>query len=232
LLEAVTEGEPLIAVAATMQRDPQAIMVHENSPVKTFADLDGKAVAVKRPATWLDYLVKRYQLHDVREVPATFSVANFIQDPNYIQQIFVTSEPYFAKKAHVPIRTLLISDTGYSPYRVIFTSQSFAKQHPDIVTKFVRASLRGWRDYLENPKEANATISQLNPAMSVDQMQFTWQSLKDGHFISGDDPSGAQLGQLDAERWAAMYRQLTDLKIIRKPIDPSSAYTVRFLPAH
>jgi NitT/TauT family transport system substrate-binding protein len=59
----------------------------------------------------------------VREIPATYSVANFLQDPGYIQQIFVTSEPFFARQAGVPVRTLLISETGYNPYRVLVTSR-------------------------------------------------------------------------------------------------------------
>ena len=60
--------------------------------------------------------------------------------------------------------------------------------------KFVRASLRGWRDYMNDPTAANETISKLNPAMSRDQMAFTYQALKDGHFITGSDPSGSNWG--------------------------------------
>src|ERR1700761_2460193 len=124
VLQAVGNDVPLVAVAATMQHDPQAVMVHENSPVKTFHDLDGHAVAIRLGlSTWFDYLVRRYQLQHVREVPATYSVANFLADPNYIQQIFVTSEPFFARQAGVPVRTLMISDTGYDPYRTFATSR-------------------------------------------------------------------------------------------------------------
>lgn len=46
VLLANDRGIPIIAVAATLQHDPQAIMVHESSPVKTFADLEGRTVAV------------------------------------------------------------------------------------------------------------------------------------------------------------------------------------------
>jgi len=60
-------------------------------------------------------------------------------------------------------------------------------------------------------------------------MQFTWQQLRDGHFVAGDDPSGAQLGQMDPARWATMYEQLVDLKVIDKPFDPATAYTLQFL---
>ncbi len=231
VLESIGNNAPLVAVMATMQRDPQAVMVHQDSPVHSFKDLDGRAVAIRLGAsTWFEYLVKRYQLKNVREIPATYSVANFLQDPGYIQQIFVTSEPFFARQAGVPVRTMLISETGYNPYRVVVTSRAFLQQHPETVAKFVRASLRGWRDYLKNPDDINAAIAKLNPALSVPQMKFSYEALRDQHFIAGDDPSGAELGRFDPARWTSMYQQLLELKVISKPFDPASAYTLQFLP--
>jgi NitT/TauT family transport system substrate-binding protein len=231
ILEAVADGQPLIAVAATMQHDPQGIMVRKDSPVHSFADLNGHTVAVKAGSTWFEYLVKRYQLDRVREIPATYSVANFVADPEYIQQCFPTSEPFFARQAGIETRVMLISDAGYSPYRVMFTTQDFLKEHPETVTKFVRASLRGWRDYLNDPAAAHAVIAKLNPALNAEWMQFTWQALRDGHFVAGEDPGGAQLGQMDPKRWETMYRQLFDLKIITKPFDAKVAYTLQFVAA-
>jgi NitT/TauT family transport system substrate-binding protein len=229
ILEAVSNDEPLVAVGATMQHDPQGIMVHAGSPVHTIADLDGHTIAVKPGSTWVAYLEKRYKFQNLREVPATFSVSNFLQDPTYIQQIFVTSEPFFARKSGAQVRTLLISDAGYDPYRVFFTSTAFLKEHPGMVAKFVRASLRGWRDYLNDPTAANNEIAKLNPAMNQDQMAYTCRALKEGKFISGTDPSGGQLGQFNITRWQTMYQQLLDLKIVKKPFDPASAYTTQFL---
>ena len=194
-LESIGNGVPLVAVAATMQHDPQAIMVHQDSPVHSFQDLDGHAIAIRLGAsTWFEYLVKRYQLKNVREIPATYSVANFLQDPAYIQQIFVTSEPFFARQAGAQVRTLLISQAGYDPYRVFLTSQSYLQEHPEIVAKFVRASLRGWRDYLVHPDDINAAIGKLNPAMSVAQMKFSYEGLRDQHFITGDAREWVRFG--------------------------------------
>jgi len=230
VLEAVADGQPLVAVAATMQHDPQGIMVRKDSPIRTFADLNGHTVAIKIGAsTWWEYIARKYQLNSVHEVPAMMNVANFVADPNYVQQAFATSEPFFAKQAGIETRVLLTSDAGYSPYRVMFTTRDFLAQHPDVVAKFVRASLKGWRDYLSDPTAAHATIAKLNPALNPEWMEFTWRALRDGHFVAGDDPSGAQLGQMVAARWNTMYDQLLDLKVIGKPFDPGTAYTLQFV---
>ena len=223
-------GIPEVAVGATMQQDPQAVMVHENSPVRTFADLNGHSIAVKPGSIWFQYLVKRYGLTNLRETPATYSVANFIQDPNYVQQAFITSEPYYARKAGAPVRTLLISSTDYQPYRVFFTSRQFLAEHPDVVQKFVTASVQGWQQYLADPAKVNAELTRLNPAMSPDQVKFSIDTLKEGHFIEGAGTPDSHLGHFADERWRTIYQQLVDLKVIPHAIDPSQAYTTRFAP--
>ncbi len=229
ILESIADGQPLVAVAATMQHDPQGIMVRKGSPIQSFADLNGHTVAIKTGSTWWEYIVKRYNLNDVHEVPAMMNVANFVANPNYVQQAFATSEPFFAQQAGIATRVLLTSDAGYSPYRVMFTTRGFLAQHPQAVGGFVRASIKGWRDYLKDPAAANAAIARLNPALNPAWMHFTWQALRDGNFVTGSDASGAQIGQMDPARWQTMYEQLTDLKVIDTQFDPTTAYTLQFV---
>ena len=230
ILVSVSQGIPLVAVAATMQQDPQAIMLHANSPVHTFADLDNHTIAAKPGSTWFRYILGRYNLRNVREIPATYSIANFVQDPEYIQQCFVTSEPFFAHKVGADVRTLLINSTGYQPYRVFFTSRQFLQEHPDVVAKFVRASIQGWANYLQDPSVTNAELQRLNPAMSPEQMRFSAQTLKDQHFIDGPGTADSHLGHFTAERWSTIYQQLVALKVPAHAIDPATAYTLQFAP--
>ena len=230
VLEAVANsGIPILAVGATMQHDPQGILLHASSPIHTWSDLNGHTLAVKPGSTWWEFIRSKFHLDHVNEVPATYSLANFLQDPNYIQQGFATSEPFFAQKAGIPTRMLLNRDAGYDPYRVFYTSQSYAAEHPDVVAKFVRASIRGWTDYLDDPTATNALLQKLNPALNPDAMNFSYQALKSGNYITGDAPTGPQTGQFTPARWSTMYQQLLDLKVIQKPIDPTTAYTTRFL---
>jgi NitT/TauT family transport system substrate-binding protein len=228
ILEWDSNSLPLLAIAATMQHDPQAIMVHKDSPVHDFKDLEGHTVAAQTGAVWLKFVTSRYNLHNVRQIPSTLSIANFLADPNYVQQIFITSEPFFAKQAGAEVRTLLISSSGYDPYRVQFTTRAFASQNPDVIAKFVRASIRGWNQYLADPAPTNALLLKLNPALNPQQEAFTAQALREGRFITGDDSSGAQIGRMAAARWSAGYEQLKSLNILAGPFDPSTAYSLQF----
>ncbi len=230
VLTSVSNGLPVRSVAAFMQHDPQGIMMHADSPVSDFAALEGRAIAAQPGATWLKFLVSKYRLKNLRETPATHSVASFLADRNYIQQIFITSEPYFVKKAGVAYRTILINTAGYDPYRTIFGHQRFLAEQPEAARKFVRASIKGWREYLRDPGPANALIQKRNPAQNTELMAFTVQALRDGKFITGDDLSGADIGQMDPARWATLNQQLTQLGVIRHPVDAAKAFTTEFLP--
>lgn len=228
ILEWDSNGLPLEAVAATMQHDPQAVMVHADSPIHEFKDLEDHTIAAQTGATWLKYVILRYNLRQVRQIPSTRSIANFLADPNYVQQIFVTSEPFFAKQAGAPVRTLLISASGYDPYRVQFTTRDFAAQHPDVVARFVRASIRGWREYLRDPGATDAYLLKLNPALNPAQEAYSSQALRDGGFITGGDASDAQIGRMTAARWQTTYEQLKALGIVSAPLDPATSYSTVF----
>src|SRR5579864_85263 len=69
-LEGIGDGEPIIAVAATMQNDPQGIMVRKDSNIHSFADLNRHTVAIKTGSTWWEYISRKYHLDGVHEVPA------------------------------------------------------------------------------------------------------------------------------------------------------------------
>jgi NitT/TauT family transport system substrate-binding protein len=205
-------------------------MIHAASPIHSFSDLDGHAIAAQTGATWLKYVISRFHLHNVRQIPSTLSIANFLADPSYVQQIFITSEPFFAKQAGANVRTLLISSSGYDPYRVSFTSRDFLAQHPDTVAKFVRASIRGWHAYLHNPAATNAQLLKLNPALNPAQETYTAQALRDGGFITGTNSSTGQIGHFSVARWQTTYEQLKSLGILHGPVDPAAAYTLKYIP--
>jgi NitT/TauT family transport system substrate-binding protein len=40
----------------------------------------------------------------------------------------------------------------------MFTARDFLQQHPDAVAKFVRASIKGWREYLKDPTTAHQLL--------------------------------------------------------------------------
>ncbi len=225
-----SQGVALVSVMATMQHDPQGVMVHEDSPVRSFADLDGHSVAVVPGSSWFLYLVQKYHMTRIREVRATFGISNFLVDPNYIQQVFITSEPYACLQQGVKVRTLLIKDTGCDPYRVVATTDDVVARDPAMVQAFVSASIKGWQAYLRDPAATDAEILRRNPQMTQALIDYSRKTLIDGKFVLGDATKGEAMGKLDPARLASQYKILREINVIPNDFDFTKTYTLRFLP--
>jgi len=223
----IEQGLPLIAVGPTMQHDPIGIMVRPETGIEDFSQLEGKTIAVASTSAWFLYLNKKFGWKNVRVAPLTFSVANFLTDPNYIQQVFITSEPFFVKKAGGKYRVLLTRTTGFDPYRVFFTNKNLVEKDPALVQAFVTASLRGWKDYMVDPSAAHEAIQKENPEMNADKMAFSWNALKEGKYIDGETPG--EFGKFDPARLQRQYDILKGIGLLTKDIGAEAAYTTQFL---
>lgn len=230
ILMARSHGIPLVAVMSSLQHDASCILVHDASPVRTFSDLEGHAIAAQPGAPWLHYIIKKYGLRNLRVTPLTFDYANFLHDPGYIQQGFITAEPPIMKFHGVPVRYLWVRDSGCDPYMSLVTSDRFRTREPQAVRAFIRASIDGWRDYLAHPAAADAEILRRNPAMSQVQLTLSRQVMIERRVVQGDRP-GEDVGVIDPARFANQYRILRDLGVIPQDFDFTAAYSLEYLPA-
>lgn len=230
---AVERGLPVVAVNAYFQHDPQGIMVREESPVKGFADLEDRDLAMQIGASWLLYLQKKYDLKRLRVRPVTGNVANFVRDPDWITQAYPTSEPYYALKEGVRSRVLQLSESGFDPYRVIIANRQLVEKHPDLVARFSRGAYRGWQEYFRNPQPIHDHLRSISPTMEDAGMRFSYVAMRRLRLAEGDPARGESLGAVDPERWRVLGDILRDLGVIRQvpPIDRvvSTAFTPRAL---
>jgi NitT/TauT family transport system substrate-binding protein len=228
VLIARSRGIPLIMVMGSLQHDPVGVMVHDSSPVRSFADLEGHTIAVQPGVPWLLFVTKKYHLRTLKTIPLSFDYAPFLRDPGYIQQCFITSEPPIMEHTGVKVRTLWVKDTGCDAYMALESSDQFVAAHPAIVQAFVAASIAGWRGYLADPASTDREILRRNPAMTATQLSLSRTALVNYHLIDG---SGNAAGQLDPERLHHQYLILRDLNIIGSDYDYRGAFTTRFLGA-
>jgi NitT/TauT family transport system substrate-binding protein len=212
------------------QKNPQAFMVRDESPVKSFADINGHTVAVKPGAIYFQFLSKKYHWDKVKVAPSTGTVANFVRDPDYIQQAYPTNEPFYAKKAGVKPRLLQVSESGFDPYRCVVTTEQMLKEHPDWVETFVRGAYAGWSAYLKNPEKGNALILKLNPTQSPEGMLFAFKTMCALRFVEGEAARGDAPGQIKPERFAELAHQMQDLGLLRQDLNVGESYTTRFTP--
>ena len=166
----------VVALFATFQTNPQAIMTHAERGFHTIADVlqsDGMLLW-QAGLPYAQYLAKKYAPIKVKLAPYLGGIGNFQNDPLLSQQCFATSEPLTAARAGLKVTTFLVAESGYNPYTtVLVTTREHLKQNPDEVKRMVAAVRAGWEAYLKDPSRANATMGAINKAM--DAQTFTGQ---------------------------------------------------------
>lgn len=220
----------VVALMAPLQKSPRAIMVHAKSGFKRIADIAGVTLAVNGGAAWVQYLKKREPFRDVRFVPYSGNVAQFLVDEKYAQQAYVFSEPYVAEQKGADAACLLVAETGFNPYTsVLIASGETLRGRADLVRKFVTASVRGWQAYLDHPDETNRYIHEINPEMDLKPLEFGARALRP--LCLDGLPDAKDVGRMTAERWKTLASQLVEADVMKAgAIDPLRAFTTEFLP--
>ena len=103
---------------------------------------------------------------------------------------------------------------------------------PSTVQAFVSASIKGWQKYLTDPAATDAEIKKLNPQITQGLLDFSRQTLIDGHFVLGYPDKGETMGKLDPARLANQYKILRDLNVLNHDFDYSKGFTEQFIPSH
>src|SRR5687768_5687934 len=157
------EGLPVVQFAAVFQDDPSGILVQADSAVRKFEDLNGRTIIARPEWAFLKFLEKKYPIK-FTIVPQNFSVAAFMSNREALQQGYFIAEPHHIVKAGGKMpRFLSTWDAGFRAYAVLVTNRRFAREHPNELRAFLRAYIRGWRDYLEgDPKPAHEAMKQAN----------------------------------------------------------------------
>lgn len=230
VIVAVARGVPIKMVAAEMQRDPQGILFHEEHPLRSLKDLQGKTLMAGAGSTWIQVVQKKMSIR-FNLIPLVGDLARFMNNPEFVQQCFVTNEPYFARQRGAKVGALLIASDDYEPYRVMFAGTDFIAKHPDIVGKFVRASTKGWVDYLHNdPEPANALLRAKRSDLTPEFMAYSIKAMNDYKLVAGDPAKGEATGQLTEARLEKQIKILQEVGVLDKPISVADVATFEFLP--
>jgi len=221
----VEKGVPIVAVASTFQFELQCIDTHPN--VASLADLRGHTILVSSEArtTYWPWLAARYGYTDDQAQPYPYTYQRFMSDPTIAEQGFITYDGYALKKAGVPAKLFLLADQGYPAYgSPIITTRAYLAHNHDVVERFLRASMEGWKSYLRDPAPANALIVAANPKMPVDQIAATIDTLRSIHALDRGDAATLGIGCMTDARW----RKTRDVMVRSKLLDPATDWRAAY----
>jgi NitT/TauT family transport system substrate-binding protein len=208
-------GVPVVTLAAVFQKDPQVLISHEN--VKSFEEMRDKTILIAPSAQrgyWL-WLKSRFGLKDEQTRPYTFNIQPFVADRNTVQQGYLTSEPFAIQKAGVKANTHLFADHGWASYATtISCMEQTVKSRAKAVDAFVKASMEGWKSFLENPAPAIPLIKKDNPNMTDEQIAYSVGKLKELGMVTSGDARTMGIGAINETRMKQNLAFLLDNKLV------------------
>src|SRR6267154_4749543 len=232
--QAVANKVPLVAVAAIFQKDPQVFLTHPETKVTKLEDLKPLTLLVSKEgvASYFQWLKSEYGFSESKVKPYTFNSQPFIVNKQSAMQGYVPSEPYAVEKAAgFKPGVILLADHGFNAYSTLIeTRREIVDKKPDLVQRFVDASIIGWYNYLYGDnKPANAMIKQLNPDMTDELLAYSVAKMKQYGIVDSGDALKDGIGAMTDERMASFFDKMVRAGVVRSTIDYRQAYTLRFI---
>jgi NitT/TauT family transport system substrate-binding protein len=232
--DAVANNVPVVTVAAIFQKDPQVLLTHPESKITKLEELKPLTLFVSKEgiSSYFQWLKSEYGFSEERVKPYTFNPQPFIADKHSAMQGYVTSEPYAIEKAAgFKPGIILLADYGFNTYSTLIeTRRDLIDKKPDLVQRFVSASLIGWYNYLYgNNTAANAMIKKLNPEMTDELLAYSIAQMKEHGIVDSGDALRDGIGAMNDARMASFFDKMVRAHVVRSDIDYRKSYTLRFV---
>lgn len=231
----VAKGAPMKVVSTVYQSNPNEVLALTSAGINSFADLKGKTVGVpagSSQTTMLPLLLDANNMTeadlDLINMPPASMVPALLT--GQVDAILGSMDSY-----RIQLEAQGAELTGFefasngvpTVSTSMFASQSFIDENPEILRKFIAASLKGWAFALDNPEKTVEDVKEVFP--DVDPKLVTAElAAITSLFCSGD---AKFLGKAEPAHWARTQDLLSKVGLLPEGVDPAAYYTNDFLPA-
>jgi NitT/TauT family transport system substrate-binding protein len=232
--DAVEQNIPTLAVAAMFQKDPQVLIAHPDQGIDTFEDLKKLTLFISKEglASYFQWLKADFGFSEAKVKPYTSNPQPFLADKQSAMQGYVTSEPYaIEKQAGFKPKVFLIADQGFNSYSTLIeTRRDLVEKKPDLVQRFVDASIIGWANYLYGDNRAtNALIRRNNPEMTDELLAYSVAKMKEYGIVDSGDAATLGIGAMTDARMQNFYDKMLRAGVVKPSIALAKGYTLQFV---
>jgi NitT/TauT family transport system substrate-binding protein len=204
--QAVSQGLPVKVVALYQTKAPMGVIAFPDTPLKDPKDLEGKRLAISVGETFGDMIrpftrVNNVDLSKIQliQMDTSARTMQFLTRKIDVMSVYLSNElPQLEKRANVKFNVLRVTDYGLNVLgSSMYVSNAFAEQNPEVVKKLLRATEKGYRDAMANPKEAAKMMAK---HMAVPEQPDVLDKQVEETVISTNAPAGKPIGwQADAD---------------------------------
>ena len=232
--DAVANNVPVVSIAAMFQKDPQVFLTHPESKITKLDELKPLTLFVSKEgiSSYYQWLKSEYGFSEKNVRPYTFNPQPFIATAQSAMQGYVTSEPFAVERAagFMP-GVILLADYGFNTYSTLIeTRRDLIESKPDLVQRFVDASIIGWYNYIYGDNSAgNALIKKMNPEMTDDLLAYSVAKMKEYGIVDSGDSVEKGIGAMTEERITSFFDKMVRAGVVKPTVDYRKSYTLRFV---
>lgn len=230
------EGQDLVAVASVFRQSPLSIMTLANSGIQRPHDLASKTVGVISPDLDTTWDIQFLAMLD--ELDVDRSGMNFVAIEDYhganelvsgrmdaVSGLFSTNEAVQARLDGYEVNEMFLGDYGILMYvNPIFTTGQLIREQPDLVERFVRATLKGYQYAVEHPDEMADLTAEYDDTLDMVQQRESMNSE-----VPLIDTGDAPIGTMDEAVWQSTQKTLLEQGLISTEVDLNKVYTNEFV---
>lgn len=235
MISARANNIPIKAIAILDKKSPYVYFSLREKNITSPKDFEGKIVAVSygRPLEIVYRIllskerVDTTKITEVKKIPSNIPLFTGIYDvqPGFIADLIFAQEK--AQKEGIELNAIKPADFGIKSYGyAIFTTDEMIRKNPDLVERYLRATLKGWRYALENPEECVKYVLDENKLLERESQLKALRARKE--FILPED-SDTPLGWMERAVWEEMMNNMFEQGIIDKPVNLDDVYTNEFV---
>jgi NitT/TauT family transport system substrate-binding protein len=232
----VKQKIPTKAVAAFLQRDPQCLLAHPDSGYETWDDLKQAPLYMGNTGrlSFFRWMNGAHGFSRSKLRPYNHVLTPFLVDKTAVMQGYATAEPMRVEQAlgRAP-KVFLLADHGWNSYSTLLeTRTALIDKKPELVQRFVDASIRGWYRYLydEDVSAANALIRRANPAMTDEEIAYSRAKMREWGLVESGDAVELGIGAMKRARVREFYNAMVAAGMYKQgELDPDAAVSLEFV---
>lgn len=226
-------GKPIIALAAIFQHSPSIFISLKKSKIKTPQDLEGKRVMLAEKTQNAEFYAildkEGIPRNSIIKTPYSSGLKNLINGKIDVLDSYITDQPFILRQKKIPFNTIAPASYGIDFYGdCLFTTATTLKNDPEKVKAFVKASIKGWKYAMKNPREIiNLIKKKYKVKDSVEQLEFEAEKMKDLML-----PDIVEIGHMNPDRWkhiAKIFLKNENIPMKKEKID-STIKEFAYLP--
>lgn len=228
LILARAAGKPLVALATIYRRSPSAFVALADSGIARPLDFIGKTIRVTpQVAAHFHAMMARVGVSpdQYTEVVLPSSLEAFASGQADVWSVYINNFAVTVQRAGYELNFIYPDDYGVHFYAdTIFTNEDLLMENPDLVLRFLRATLKGWTYAVENPNTIGPMVLKYTPEADV--------ALETAKMIAAlplVNTGNDFIGWMKPEVWEGMEKTLHEQGVITQPVDTPQVYTLQFL---